>query len=100
MTQGLDDIATQPALERPDLLAPPVLAALESWPYAGELLVFEIDPAIADGKLRELLSAFAPPPLQVFAVYPQSRHVSPAVRAMIDLLVERFEQAPWMASGA
>jgi prolyl-tRNA editing enzyme YbaK/EbsC (Cys-tRNA(Pro) deacylase) len=48
MTQGLDDIATQPALERPDLLAPPVLAALESWPYAGELLVFEIDPAIAD----------------------------------------------------
>ncbi|MBZ5740159.1 YbaK/EbsC family protein [Nocardioides mangrovi] len=48
MTSALDAIASQPALERPDLLAPPVLAALEAWPHADRLRVFEIDPAIAD----------------------------------------------------
>ena len=48
MTTPFDGIDTQPALERPDLLAPPVLAALGAWPQADRLRVFEIDPAIAD----------------------------------------------------
>jgi prolyl-tRNA editing enzyme YbaK/EbsC (Cys-tRNA(Pro) deacylase) len=42
------DLDSVPALERPDLLAAPVLAALQQWPHAGELRIFEIDPAIAD----------------------------------------------------
>src|SRR3954454_19672856 len=37
-----------PALDRPDLLAPPVAAALASWPRAGEVLVAPIDPELAD----------------------------------------------------
>jgi prolyl-tRNA editing enzyme YbaK/EbsC (Cys-tRNA(Pro) deacylase) len=36
------------ALDRPDLLAPPVAAALASLPDAGEIEVAEIDPALAD----------------------------------------------------
>jgi prolyl-tRNA editing enzyme YbaK/EbsC (Cys-tRNA(Pro) deacylase) len=36
------------ALDHPELLAPPVLAALERWDHAGELAVVEIDPAHAD----------------------------------------------------
>jgi DNA-binding transcriptional LysR family regulator len=47
------------------------------------------------GILREVLAAYAPPPVHVFAVCPQARHLSAAVRAMLDLLVERFDVAPW-----
>jgi prolyl-tRNA editing enzyme YbaK/EbsC (Cys-tRNA(Pro) deacylase) len=37
-----------PALSRPDLLAPPVLAALRAFPAADEVRVAGIDPALAD----------------------------------------------------
>src|SRR5580704_2789843 len=37
-----------PALSRPELLAAPVAAALRDWPGADEVLVAEIDPALAD----------------------------------------------------
>jgi prolyl-tRNA editing enzyme YbaK/EbsC (Cys-tRNA(Pro) deacylase) len=37
-----------PALSRTDLLAAPVAAALRDWPGADEVLVAEIDPALAD----------------------------------------------------
>jgi prolyl-tRNA editing enzyme YbaK/EbsC (Cys-tRNA(Pro) deacylase) len=36
------------ALDRPDLLAPPVAAALEQWPRRAEASVAEIDPELAD----------------------------------------------------
>lgn len=45
-------LQTSPALERPDLLAEPVLAALRSWSVPSvpvtEVLVAEIDPELAD----------------------------------------------------
>jgi prolyl-tRNA editing enzyme YbaK/EbsC (Cys-tRNA(Pro) deacylase) len=41
-------LSPQPALTRPDLLAPPVAAALRSWPAADEVRVAAIDPALAD----------------------------------------------------
>lgn len=50
---------------------------------------------IGGQQLRELLSEAAVPAHQPFAVYPSARNVSPAVRAMVDLLAERFEAAPW-----
>ena len=37
-----------PALERPDLLADPVVRFLAGWPRAGEVFVAEIDPELAD----------------------------------------------------
>ena len=37
-----------PALSRTDLLAAPVATALRGWPAADEVLVAEIDPALAD----------------------------------------------------
>jgi prolyl-tRNA editing enzyme YbaK/EbsC (Cys-tRNA(Pro) deacylase) len=37
-----------PALGRPELLAAPVAAALRDWPGSDEVLVAEIDPALAD----------------------------------------------------
>ena len=47
-TPTLGRLETVPALERPDLLAAPVAAALRDWPHAGLVGVVEIDPAIAD----------------------------------------------------
>jgi prolyl-tRNA editing enzyme YbaK/EbsC (Cys-tRNA(Pro) deacylase) len=40
-------LKTEPARSRPDLLAPPVIKALESWP-ADDVLVAPIDPTLAD----------------------------------------------------
>ena len=37
-----------PATSRPDLLGDPVRRALAAWPHAGEVLLAEIDPALAD----------------------------------------------------
>jgi DNA-binding transcriptional LysR family regulator len=39
-------------------------------------------------------------PLPLHAVYPQGRHRSPRLAAMIDFLVERFSSAPWRAAPA
>ncbi|HEX5987451.1 MAG TPA: YbaK/EbsC family protein [Nocardioides sp.] len=44
----LGQLVAQPALERPDLLAPPVHAFLSTWDRAGEVGVAEIDPELAD----------------------------------------------------
>ena len=41
-------LAWTPALERPDLLAAPVAVALAAWEHRDEVLVAEIDPAVAD----------------------------------------------------
>jgi prolyl-tRNA editing enzyme YbaK/EbsC (Cys-tRNA(Pro) deacylase) len=47
-TVTLGRLDTAPALERPDLLAAPVLGFLQTWPSAGQVLVAEIDPDLAD----------------------------------------------------
>lgn len=47
-TPTLGRLETVPALDRPDLLAAPVAAALRGWPLAQRIGVVEIDPAIAD----------------------------------------------------
>jgi prolyl-tRNA editing enzyme YbaK/EbsC (Cys-tRNA(Pro) deacylase) len=47
-TPSLGRLESVPALDRPDLLADAVVAALQGWSYAGEVGVVEIDPAIAD----------------------------------------------------
>lgn len=44
----LGRLTTVPALDRPDLLAPPVAAALGGWPGAARVEVAAIDPSLAD----------------------------------------------------
>jgi prolyl-tRNA editing enzyme YbaK/EbsC (Cys-tRNA(Pro) deacylase) len=41
-------LTSLPALAHPELLGPPVAAALASWPYADQVAVIEIDPDFAD----------------------------------------------------
>jgi prolyl-tRNA editing enzyme YbaK/EbsC (Cys-tRNA(Pro) deacylase) len=43
-----EELTFVPALSRPELLAAPVAAALRDWPGADEVMVAEIDPALAD----------------------------------------------------
>ena len=44
----LGSLESLPALAHPELLAPSVHRALSEWPYADQLAVVEIDPALAD----------------------------------------------------
>jgi DNA-binding transcriptional LysR family regulator len=50
------------------------------------------------GTLKHLLKAFAPPERTTHVVYPSHRNLSPALRAMVDVLVETFAEQPWVAS--
>ncbi|QWC86039.1 hypothetical protein KLP28_04755 [Nocardioidaceae bacterium] len=47
-TPSLGRLTTVPALERPDLLAPATVAALQAWPGADDVGVVAIDPGLAD----------------------------------------------------
>jgi DNA-binding transcriptional LysR family regulator len=52
--------------------------------------------ALRDGQLIEVMSETPPVPDAIHAVYPQTRYVSRAVRAVIDMLVAAFDAPlPW-----
>lgn len=53
------------------------------------------NPYITEGSLIQILPEWAPPPLTLYALYASRRHLSPAVRALLDFLVERFASPPW-----
>ncbi len=45
---SFETLTSLPAVEHPDKVAPPVAAALATWPGAAEVAVVEIDPDLAD----------------------------------------------------
>jgi len=45
-------------------------------------------PLLAQKLVREVLAPFAPAPRPTYVVYPSARHLAPAVRALVDLLIE------------
>ena len=49
---------------------------------------------VAAGKLKALLARYTPAARSTLAVYPSQRNISPALRAMVDLLVEIYEENP------
>ena len=51
---------------------------------------YYVDDAIAAGDLQVVLEKFKPAPDPISLVYPQSRHLSPKVRAFIDFMISRF----------
>ena len=52
-------------------------------------------PYLDNGSLVALLPDWHLPSMTVYALYPSRRHLSPAVRALLDFLVERFRTLPW-----
>jgi DNA-binding transcriptional LysR family regulator len=51
--------------------------------------------AVALGELVPLLRDWWPPPLNAYAVYPQTRYLSRRARGFIDFLAERFGENPY-----
>ena len=53
------------------------------------------NPHLQDGSLRAVLPDWKLPDMAIYALYPSRKHLSPAVRALLDFLVLRFATVPW-----
>ena len=53
------------------------------------------NPHLADGSLQLVLPDWDPPDMSIYALYTSRRHLSPAVRALLDFLVDRFAEQSW-----
>jgi DNA-binding transcriptional LysR family regulator len=49
-----------------------------------------VEASVGDGRLRRVLGDYTTPAGGLYAVYPSSRHVSPLVKAFIQLAAERL----------
>ena len=52
-------------------------------------------PHLADGSLQAVLPDWTLPEMAIYALYPSRKHLSPAVRAFLDFLVDRFAEVKW-----
>lgn len=52
-------------------------------------------PHLADGSLQRVLPDWTPPDMSIHALYTSRRHLSPAVRGLLDFLAARFTATPW-----
>ena len=59
---------------------------------------FIIYDAINKGQLVPILADYRWPIIDAYAIYPQTRHLSQRVRALVDFLVERFAGTPYWDS--
>lgn len=59
------------------------------------LPTYLVNPVVSTGALRVVLPAWQVPAVAIYALYPSRRNLSPAVRALLDYLVLRFETLPW-----
>ena len=50
---------------------------------------------IEKGLLQPILKQHTPPQMNIYAIYPQTRHLSQRVRSFVDFLVQRFEGTPY-----
>jgi len=56
------------------------------------------NPHLASGALQAVLPDWELPVMTIYALYPSRKNLSPAVRALVDFLVERFAAVPWQAA--
>jgi DNA-binding transcriptional LysR family regulator len=73
-------------------MQPVVAAAIAGYGIA-QLPYQVAEAAVRDGQLRRVLGDYTTPVGGLYAVYPSSRHVSPLVKAFIDLAAERLAAA-------
>lgn len=59
------------------------------------LPTYLVNPLLASGALQRVLPEWTVPALTIYAIYPSRRQLSPAVRALLDFLVDRFAVLPW-----
>ncbi|MEJ2763786.1 LysR family transcriptional regulator [Photobacterium sp. MCCC 1A19761] len=53
------------------------------------------NPYLQSGQLVQVLPAWQPKMMSVYALYPSRKHLAPGVRALIDHLVEYYKANPW-----
>lgn len=56
----------------------------------GQFLCYQVEALVAKRKLMRILGTFEPPPISIQIVYPHARHLSPNVRAFVDIAVARL----------
>ncbi len=57
--------------------------------------VYLANPHLLSGNLRVVLPDWQPPNMGIYALYPSRKHLSPAVRALLDYLVVKFASLQW-----
>ncbi len=71
-------------------------AVLHEWALAGRGLawrsLWEVGQDLREGRLTSVLDAWQAPPMGIYAVFPQRRHLPLRVRLFIDLLKETYSQ--------
>lgn len=71
-------------------------AVLHEWALAGEGLawrsLWEVGRDLKEGRLTSVLDAWQAPPMGIYAVFPQRRHLPLRVRLFIDLLKENYSR--------
>lgn len=83
-------IAVHPQLEINDAVA--TIAAAEAGEGIAPALSYMVAEALQAGRLVEVLAEFAPPPVPVQLVYPQTRLVAPKLRAFADFAQPRLKR--------
>ncbi len=61
---------------------------------------WEVEQEIAEGRLTEVLAAFAAPPNGIYAVFPQRKHLPLRVRLWIDFLKHHYAQPNFWRAAA
>ena len=59
------------------------------------LPTFIVGADLQEGGLRSILTDYRAPEISVYAIYPQTRHLSVKVRVFIDFLIKRFGGRPY-----
>jgi DNA-binding transcriptional LysR family regulator len=74
-------------------------AVLHEWALAGRGLawrsLWEVGQDLKEGRLTSVLDAWQAPPMGIYAVFPQRRHLPLRVRLFIDLLKDTYSQASY-----
>jgi DNA-binding transcriptional LysR family regulator len=74
-------------------------AVLHEWALAGRGLawrsLWEVGQDLEEGTLTSVLDAWQAPPMGIYAVFPQRRHLPLRVRLFIDLLKDTYSQASY-----
>lgn len=84
-------VSLQPRLEINDALS--AIASAETGEGVTIALSYMVSEKIASGRLVEVLPDYAPQPVPVQLVYPESRRVAPKVRAFINFSAPRLRAA-------
>ncbi len=78
-------------------------AVLHEWALAGRGLawrsLWEVGQDLKEGRLTSVLDAWQAPPMGIYAVFPQRRHLPLRVRLFIDLLKENYSRPSYWESG-